>query len=156
MTYTYLGGIRLPVNPLEEITFSCGTSSESFDVIAIGDVTEIGNRKQITVEIKSLFPNQQYPFMSGSNIDAEGCITIIKKIMESKKPVQFIITGDETDINMLCSINSFKYSQNFGEAGEYYYSLSLQEYREHKAKKVIIKNLAGNNNSANSSDSKKS
>lgn len=129
----------LPINPLEELAFSVGTSSKEYDIIAIGEITQIGDRKQISVEIKSLFTSGDYSFSAGNSMSPKAYINKILKMMEAKAPVQLVIAGENADVNMLCSIGSFKYSMAFGEVGDYYYSLSLKEFRQYKLKKVVVK-----------------
>lgn len=133
MVSTYLGAILLPVNPLEEVSFSVGTSSKTYDIISVGEVSELGNRKQITISLKSLFLKKMYPFAASYGVYVDE----ILKMMNDKKPVRFLIVGDGVNINLLCSIEDFKYDMPYGELNEYYYSLSLREYREHTAKKVV-------------------
>jgi len=139
MIKTYVGGILLPVNPLEEVTFSQPNNSQQFEIVAIGDVTTIGNRKLISVSIKSLFTNQNYPWSVTPTMGAEQYVQQLKGMYEAKASTRFIITGDGVDINMLCSLEDFKYSKPFGEADEYYYTLSMKEYRPYSAKRIIIK-----------------
>jgi len=139
MIKTFINGEQLPVNPFEDLSFSASVNSKDYEIVAIGDVTKIGNRKLIEVEIKSLFTDKEYSFRVVERPKAAiDYINMMYKLLNEKKPVRFVVTGDKTDINMLCSITDFKHSQKFGEEGEYYYTLSLKEYREYKTKRVII------------------
>lgn len=139
MIKTFINGEQLPVNPFEDLTFSASVNSKDYEIVALGDVTEIGNRKLIEVEIKSLFTDKAYSFRVIERPKAAiDYINMMYKLLNEKKPIRFVVTGDKTDINMLCSIIDFKHTQKFGEEGEYYYTLSLKEYREYKTKKVII------------------
>lgn len=143
MIKTFINGEQLPVNPLEDLTFSTSVDSKTYDIVSIGEVTKIGNRKLIDVDIKSIFTNKGYSFTVVENPKlAIDYVNMIYKLLNDKKPVRFVVTGDKTDINMLCSITSFKHTQKFGEEGEYYYTLELKEYREYKAKKVVIQKPA--------------
>lgn len=136
MIHTFLGGFFLPVNPFNEITFSVSTISTSYNIAEFGEISELGNSKQKTFSIKSLITENNYSFSTGGKIGIDDILDMI----EAKQPVRFIITGDGIDINMLVSIDSFKYTVNYGEIKEYYYTLSLKEYREHLIKKVVAKN----------------
>lgn len=139
MIKTFINGEQLPVNPFEDLTFSASVNSKDYEIVAIGDVTQIGNRKLIEVEIKSLFTDKEYSFRVVERPKlAIDYVNMMYKLLNEKKPVRFVVTGDKTDINMLCSITDFKHTQKFGEEGEYYYTLSLKEYREFKPKRVII------------------
>lgn len=139
MIKTFINGEQLPVNPLEDLTFSASVTNKDYEIVAIGEVTKIGNRKLIGIEIKSIFTNKGYSFMVVKNPkSAINYVNLINKLLNDKKPVRFVVTGNKTDINMLCSISKFDYTQKFAEEGEYYYTLELKEYREYKAKKVVI------------------
>lgn len=142
MISTFVGGLRLPVNPLEEVAFSVKANNQRYEIVAIGEVTAIGSRGLIKVDIKSLFTDRSYPFIFGGGLPAEQCVSRINGMLNARSPVRFIITGDGVDINMLCSIESFTYKMPFGEVGEYYYSLSLTEYRPYSAKRIERKAVA--------------
>lgn len=139
MIKTFINGVQLPVNPFEDLTFSASVANKDYEVVALGEVTQIGNRKLINVDIKSLFTDKGYSFRVVERPKkAIEYVNMVYELLNAKKPIRFVVTGDETDINMLCSITGFKHSQKFGEEGEYYYSLELKEYREYQAKKVVI------------------
>lgn len=142
---TYLGGIRLPINPIEEVSFSVSGENKTFSVVALGEISELGNRNQISVSIKSLFVKSPGHFPSGDYI------LQFLKMIDDKKPIQFIITGGGFDTNMPVSIDSFKYDMPYGEDGDVYYSLSLKEYREHKVKTLVIKSSTVISSTSNSS-----
>lgn len=139
MMKTFLAGIQLPVNPFEDITFSSTINVKEYDIISFGEVVKMGNRKAIELVIKSLLTNKNYPFLAVKNpLPAIDYLNKLYALLNSKEPVRLIITGDMTDINFLCVITEFQHTQKFGEEGEYYYSLTLKEYLEPKAKKVVL------------------
>lgn len=139
MIKTFINGEQLPINPLEELTLSVDVNNKDYEIVALGDITKIGNRKLIKVNIKSIFTNKGYSFRVLERPKPSiYYVNMIYKLLNEKKPVRLIITGDKTDINMLCSITEFEHTQKFAEEGEYYYTLSLKEYREYKVKRVAI------------------
>lgn len=138
---TYLNGTLLPVNPMEELIFSTDGNNETIDIISLGSITKIGIRSPIEVEIKSIFTDKKYPWSAGGLPGIE-YVNMIYSWLAERKPVRLILLGDATDINMLCSIKSFEHTAAAGEEGEYYYSLKLREYREVKAKKVVLQQTA--------------
>lgn len=139
MIKTFVGGLQLPVNPLEEVSFSYGANNQRFEIVAIGDVTRIGSRGLIKVEIKSLFTDGDYPFVLKSGMSAERYVSRMKSMFNAESPVRFIITGDGVNINLRCSLENFKYTKPFGEVEDYYYTLSLMEYRPYSAKRIVVK-----------------
>lgn len=142
MIKTFIGGLQLPVNPLEELALSYSANNQRFEIVAVGDVTKIGSRGLVKADIKSLFTDIDYPFTIKTGMSAERYVGRVKAMFDAKAPVRFILTGDGVDINMLCSLESFKYSKAFGEAQEYYYTLSIMEYRPYSAKRIVVKPAA--------------
>lgn len=152
MIKTFIAGMQLPVNPFEDLTFSSTINTKEYDIISFGEVVKMGNRKSIELTIKSLFTDKSYPFLAVSSpLPAIDYVNKIYEMFNKKSPVRFIVTGDKTDINLLCVITGFQHVQKFGEEGEYYYTLVLKEYLEPKAKKVLLKNTVNipRNSSAN-------
>lgn len=142
MIKTFLDGMQLPVNPLNELTFSVSAGNEEFEVVALGEVTRIGHRGLVKIEIESVFANPQVGYGFAAMPNARQPIEYIRAvqdIMSARRPTRLIVTGDKTDVNMLCSISDFKYRQAHGEEGEYYYSLSLKEYREARVRRVSVR-----------------
>lgn len=145
MIKTFIGGIQLPVNPLEDLTFSSTINTKEYDIISFGEIVKMGNRKSIELTIKSLFTDRDYSFLSVDKpLLAISYVNNIYELFNKKAPVRLIITGEKTDINLLCVITGFQHVQKFGEEGEYYYTLVLKEYLEPKMKKILFKNTADN------------
>lgn len=139
MVKTFFNGVQLPVNPFEDITPKVQGNNKQFDIVDLGEVTVIGKRKLKEFSIKSLFTGNVYPFTTTSSpLEAKTYVDNIYKLMDQSLPGRLVITGDGVDINMLCSIEDFEPSQHFGETNEYYYTLSLKEYREPVVKRVQI------------------
>ena len=139
MIKTFLAGFQLPVNPFNELIFTSGMNSKSIDLISFGEIIKLGNRKPIELSFDSIFTDKSYPFVSISNpLPAIDYINKVHSLFNAKQPVRFIVTGQETDVNMLCIITGFKHSQKFGEEGEYYYTLALKEYRQPQVKRIVV------------------
>lgn len=136
MICTYLGGMRLPVNPLDEVTLKYKANNQQFEIVALGDVTLMGNRKLAGLEMKSLFTDHSYPWASPASVD--GCISHIRRLMEGKRPTRLVIVGNGVDINLSCTVDSFSPSRHYGETDECYYTLSLTEYRPYNAKRLRV------------------
>ncbi len=139
MIKTFLNGVQLPVNPFEDITIKVQGNNKQYEIVDLGEVTRIGNRKLKDVSIKSLFTDNVYPFTTTSSpLPAKTYVDNIYKVMDQSLPARLIITGDGVDINLLSSIEQFSPSQHFGETNEYYYTLELKEFREPVIKRVQI------------------
>ncbi|WP_391509316.1 phage baseplate protein, partial [Bacillus pumilus] len=64
----------------------------------------------------------------------ENAIAKIERMMRSKKPVRFIVTG--TKINMQCSIESFNHSEGTYDIGDREFTLQLKEYKTASPRKI--------------------
>lgn len=116
----------LPVPP-PEFSIQRGRNNSTVSVEDFGEVTLIGGKKLAPVSISSFFPAQQYSFCQTTNIrHPYACVELIEKWIESKKPIQFLIS--ETNINMLCTIETFTYGEKDG-TGDVYFTIDLKEYK---------------------------
>lgn len=139
--------IQLPVNP-PELSVGNGSQNESFNVSRLGEVTVIQEPKAKTFSFESFFPATPGPYLDILPDDLKPpwlYVLIIDTWKNSGQPVRFLIT--ESDINYLCSIEDFSYSEKAGDVDTIYYSLTLKEYKivtprklEQKNGKLISKN----------------
>ncbi|MFV0497494.1 MAG: LysM peptidoglycan-binding domain-containing protein [Candidatus Fimivivens sp.] len=139
MIKTYIDGMQLPVNPLDDITLTYTANNQLFEVVDIGDVTLMGNRKLTALSIKSIFPASNYSWVEVSNLrDPDYYVSYLTERVERHKPIRLVIIGDGIDINLRCSIESFSPTYKAGETEDCYYSLSLREYRAPSIKRLTI------------------
>nr|DAU95677.1 MAG TPA: tail assembly protein [Caudoviricetes sp.] len=126
--------ILLPVNP-SSFEIEGAQNNTSIYVHNKGEVNLKGKRGLYIITIESFFPADKYDFINGEyHAPYSYYCKKLKKLFEKNTTVHLIIT--QTDINMFCTIESFKY----GEAernGDVKYSLAFKEYRETAAKKRI-------------------
>lgn len=121
--------LQLPVNP-PELSVGQDSQNDSIDVFNLGEVTILQKPKAITFGFNSFFPETPGPYLNISEDKLKQpnyYIEMINKWRASYKPVRFIVT--ETEINYLCSIETFDYTERAGDVGTLYYSLSLKEYK---------------------------
>lgn len=129
--------VMLPVNP-EELTLSIKGSNKSVEVIKIGEVNILRERKLKTLDIKCFFPVDEYPpyvLTKGKFENPQFYIDFFNNIIQQKKPVLF--TVNDTDISFYVSIEDFNYSRTFGTE-DVYYNLSLKEYKNYGAERANI------------------
>lgn len=139
MMRVYLNGLQLPVNPMEEMEFSTGADHDAINILQLGDVLHIGTRKLLKIKMKSIFTDRSYPWMAVPRpLTAVAYVNQLLTWLNGRQPIRLIITGAETDINIFCAAEDFTYSIAAAEEGEYYYTLTLTEHREVRAKKVIL------------------
>lgn len=126
--------IQLPVNP-EKITISQGNKNETVNVAGLGEVTIIQDRAALQFEFSSHFPGVKHQGCVVKTLYAPSYyVDKIRKWIESKKPVKYIVTG--CNINVFCSIESFSYYEEGGDPDTLHYTLKLKEYREVKIRQL--------------------
>lgn len=119
--------LQLPVLP-DQLEIKTGLTNTTFEVINLGEIGIIGNRKLHTVSITSFFPKYYASYCQYSGIpEPYEAVGKIEKWRDSKKPIRLAITG--TPVNMPCMIEEFSYREKGGQPGDVYYDLSLKEYR---------------------------
>lgn len=124
--------IQLPVNP-EEITVTVSGNNETVEVISLGEINRIKNRKLKDISFESFFPyDTWFPAIrtKGDFRRPEFYKEFFEKPLNNRDPVYLTITG--IDIDMYVSIEDFEYSHKAGEHEDAYYSLELKEYVFHR------------------------
>lgn len=117
---------QLPVPP-SNFDVTSAMNNTTITVENIGEINMLGRPKLKPITISSFFPNQYYSFCQYSDFPQPyQCVDLIEKWKNSLKPVQLIIT--DTKVNMLCSIESFKYGEKDGTR-DVYFTLELKEYK---------------------------
>jgi len=139
MWLTFNGGkekLRFPVLP-SVITVTKGSSNKSIKITELGEITIIQGRPAVKISFSSFFPATSFPGMEASAITPPLTIKdTITRWQVSKKPVQFILTGQ--NIDLFVTIEDFVYNEGGGDIGTLNYTLSLKEYREINVRQVKV------------------
>ena len=118
---------QFPILP-PSISVTVEGKHNAVNVQTRGDVTIIGKKGLKTVEFTSFFPDHTYHFaMFPKTIGPYWYCRKIEKMME--KPIRLTIT--DTNINMLCLIQSFSYGEP-DSTGDIEFTISFLEYRPPK------------------------
>ncbi|KGE21075.1 LysM peptidoglycan-binding domain-containing protein [Paenibacillus wynnii] len=141
---------RLPVNP-ETLEIKESGNSKSYDIIDFGEINTISAPKLMEITLDSIFPAQNYPFVLVSDTSLMTpfeYVKIIKKWMESKKPIRFVFSGiaspkeqnpkNSVALNMAASIENFSWKLSAGNSGDIEYSLTLKKYVFYQAIAVKV------------------
>ena len=123
----------LPVNP-ESITITSSGANESVDVVNFGEVSRIKNRKLITFDIESFFPQEDYyPYvkLKGDTFyNPSEWIYVFNYLQENKKTCHITITNsrfpDFTFLSIEVSIEKFIHGITFG-TDDVSYKISFKE-----------------------------
>ena len=136
--------LQLPVNPAS-VQVTIGSNNQVQNVVGLGDVTIIRNRKQAEYRFDCFFPSfdgllgfintRSYisaPLLKGG---PEYYISQIESVRNNRTPVRFIVS--DLDINVLVTVESFEYVPEAGTK-DIRYSMQLREYVEYGAQLATI------------------
>lgn len=132
--------VELPVMP-EKLTVKRSLDSSEKTVLEIGNVNLLKGAKLRQVTFSSFFPVRRIPAVSAPQA-VRAPIWYVRKLrgmMESKKPLRFILLGNDLDINMWVSLESFEYSESYGAVGDIEYKVTFKEWVDYSPRKVTIK-----------------
>ena len=143
--------IRLPVNP-EKLPVARDNANDDYNVLGIGPimVPRIPSLKEIT--ISSFFPGRPFSgvLTSGGFEPPEFYIQFFESAMNDKAPILYtpvryyengepFMTGDP---GMTCLVTQFNTEERGGETGDFYYDLTLTEYRDYSPGTIQVKTAA--------------
>lgn len=134
--------IQFPVMP-EEIPIKYPSANQTYNLLAIGEIVQPRSPGLTEIKWDGFFPGQKAPYIhtSGSFKLPEFYIEKINSYKAAAKPIRLIISrtvdGKKLfDTNMRVVVEDFSVIEKGGEVGDFYYSISLKEYRDYAAKKV--------------------
>lgn len=116
--------LRLAV-PVDEVPESLGVDIQSFNILNRGEICFFSGVNASDIKISSFFPAKNYSFCQYSGFPSpEESKAFFKRIIDSKEPVTFIMTG--TDINREYYIKKFDTVYKQGR-DDLYFTLELKE-----------------------------
>lgn len=142
---TYGGTVmRLPVNP-EKLPVVREVPHGEYNVLGIGDIVQPRIPGLRTVKISSYFPGRAFPGVEVTRTP-QAYIDFINAAADAGEPliytpVRYYEDGMpfmEGDIGMEMLVASFTYEERGGETGDFYYDLSLVEYRDYSPRTVQL------------------
>lgn len=133
--------IELPVLP-ENLTVNRSLDSSEKTVLQLGNVNILNGTKLRQISFSSFFPVQRIPTVSAPQAIHQPMwyVRKLRDMMESRKPLRFILLGADLDINTQMSIESFEYSESYGAVGDIDYKLTLKEWVDYSPRRVTISN----------------
>lgn len=142
--------IRLPVNP-ESYSVSRDHDNNSCNVLGVGPIMIPRTPKLQVVSWDGLLPGR--PDMGavltgGAFQPPKFYIDFVQAAMDDKAPIRFVANRcmeDGTpmfDTNMEVLATSFETEERGGETGDFYYSITLTEYRDYSPRTVILQQPA--------------
>ena len=140
--------IRLPVNPAK-LPVAKGTENGEYNVLGLGPIMVPRTPSLREVTISSFFPGRPFSgvLTSGAFQPPEFYIDFFQRAMDELAPILYtpvryyengepFMTGD-TGFQVL--VTDFQTEERGGETGDFYYDLTLTEYRDYAPQTMEVK-----------------
>lgn len=127
--------IQLPIPP-ENIEVSSGMETETVNIVNLGEVNILKGRKLKELSFSASLPRHSYltPIRTrGEFSSPEEYIKLFESAQANNDPLILAVTG--LGLNMKASVESFEYTYLTDYVD---FSLSLKEYKDFKAKEVVL------------------
>lgn len=132
---------ELPVLP-ERISVKQSADSSEKTVLGLGAVNLLNGAKLRQISFGGFFPSGKIPSVRLPSTRLREPMYYVRRLrecMESRLPLRFILLGADLDINIRMSVESFEYSESYGDVGTIEYSLTLKEWVDCSPRLVTIK-----------------
>lgn len=136
--------LRLPVNP-ERFKIRIPSENETYSIIGIGEISiinEAGLREIMFDSFLPQYPDGDHVLTKGEFLEPTVYLDFWAKIKKDKKPFTFIVnrylpnSRRIHDTNMNMTLEDYDVMERGGEPGDFYYSLTLKEYRKYGVRRV--------------------
>lgn len=140
------GELQIPVNP-EKYPIQKDNDNSEYNVLGVGPIMIPRIPKLQTISWEGLLPGREgggYLRSASGFTPPQTYIDFFTQAMDSMEPIQFIANryfeNGETifDTNMEVLVTSFSYEERGGETGDFYYSITLTEYRDYSPQVISI------------------
>ena len=132
--------LRLPINP-EKLPETKDGDNGEYNVLGIGPITVPRIPKQKEITISSYFPGRVTPGVLTANgfVEPEVYISFFRSAMDDKAvitytPARYMPDGTPfaaQDPGFDCIVTSFTTEERGGETGDFYYDLTIREWRDY-------------------------
>lgn len=142
--------IRLPMNP-ESYKISRDNDNSEYNVLGVGPIMVPRTPKLSKASWSGLLPaeaDMASVLTSGAFQPPKFYIDFLQSAMDERAVLRFVANRctetDEPifDTNMEVLVTAFHTEERGGETGDFYYELSLTEYRDYSAKTVTLQQTA--------------
>lgn len=145
--------LPLPINP-EKLPQTKSNANGEYNVLGLGPVIVPRTPKGKELNFSGLFPGRRYSGMTAAAFFPPAVyIAFFQSAMDDKAPILYtpvrcFENGEPFaggDLGFECLVTDFKTEERGGETGDFYYELTLNEYRDPSPMTAIIQQ--GGNNS---------
>lgn len=138
--------LPLPVNP-EKLPQSKANANSEYNIIGLGPVIVPRTPKGREVSFSGLLPGRRYPGMTAAVFFPPSVyLHFFQSAMDEKAPIVYTpvrfhengqpFTGE--DLGFECLVTAFKAEERGGETGDFYYDLTLNEYRDYSPLTAVL------------------
>lgn len=132
---------EVPLLP-QSMEVSEGSNGSDSEVYGLGMINVIRSPKLAEFSFSGIFPAHPVPFVTpNALLPPVEYVLYLRKWLETKRPIRFIFTSTQYDINTPASIESFEWKEAAGAPGDIEYSLKLKQYRFYAARRLFIERL---------------
>jgi len=145
--------IRLPVNP-EKLPIDREVENGEYNVLGIGPIMVPRTPNHLVITISIFFPGRPFPgvLTSGAFKPPEFYIQFFESAMNDKvpilyTPVRYYENGEPfmtNDHGFWVLVTAFSTEERGGETGDFYYDLTLTEYRDYSPQSIQIQTESQN------------
>ena len=135
--FTGSGGmVRLPINP-EKLPVSRDNDNAEYNVLGIGPIMVPRTPKLKELSFSGLFPAEDNPDTYINFFES----AMLNKSVLVYTPVRYYEDGRPfglSDSGMQCLVTEFKSEERGGETGDFYFDLTVTEYRDYTPQRMQI------------------
>ena len=151
--------IRLPFNP-EKLPVQRDTDNGTYNVLGVGPIMVPRTPELRVIPISGLLPGQPFSgVLTPQEFQSpEFYIRFFNEAMDDRAPLQFIpvrymedgtpFMGGAQNVGLTVLVTSFTYEERGGETGDFYYDLTLTEYRDYAPRVLRLQRQDGAQNVA--------
>lgn len=137
--------LALPINP-EKLPETISADNGKYNVLGLGQVMQPRTPDLRTVSISGLLPGRRLPGQTGIHLPPVVYMDFFTSAMKKKTPIVYTpVRVYENGLPFLgpslgfpCLVTSFKAEERGGETGDFYFDLSLSEYRDFSPQRAVV------------------
>lgn len=137
--------IALPINP-EKLPETLSADNGTYNVLGLGPIMQPRTPNLRTVSISGLLPGRRLPGQTGIHLPPAVYMAFFTTAMKKKSPIVYTpVRFYENGVPFLgpslgfrCLVTSFKAEERGAETGDFYFDLSLTEYKDYSPQRAVV------------------
>lgn len=137
--------IALPINP-EKLPETLSADNGTYNVLGLGPIMQPRTPNLRTVSISGLLPGRRLPGQTGIHLPPAVYMAFFTTAMKKKTPIVYTpVRFYENGVPFLgpslgfrCLVTSFKAEERGAETGDFYFDLSLTEYKDYSPQRAVV------------------